>query len=54
MNKYVKPTYEKETVEVQDVILASLTVEFVGNGTLGKISGVKAAVSMAFDKLLGD
>lgn len=53
MMEYVKPAYEKEGVETSDVILASLGIVSVGEGTLGNITGAKAQVSASFDDLFG-
>ena len=53
MIKYVKPTYETEGVEAEDVILTSL-VQLVGEGTLGNITGTKAQVSMDYNALFGN
>ena len=54
MIKYVKPTYETEGVEVNDVILASALLQFVGEGTLGNITGNKAQISMDYSTLFGN
>lgn len=51
MTEYVKPTYNKEGIDTSDIILASLSVAHVGEGTLGNISGAKAEVSTDFNSL---
>ena len=54
MIKYVKPTYEAENIESNDVILASPVIELVGEGTLGNITGNKAQISMDYSALFGN
>lgn len=54
MIKYVKPTYEAENVEAQDIVLASAMVQLVGEGTLENITGLKAQVSMDYSSLFGN
>ena len=51
MRKYVKPAYEMEGVETADVILASASVLYVGEGTLGNIKGPKVEVSSDYEDL---
>ena len=51
MKKYIKPSYIKEYAEVQDIILASAHVTFVGEGTLGDITGNKGQVSMSYTEI---
>ena len=51
MTEYVKPVYKKEGIDTSDIILTSLSVVNVGEGTLGNISGAKAEVSTDFDSL---
>ena len=54
MKKYVKPSYMLEGVEVDDVILSSILVEYIGEGSLGEITGNKAQASMSFENLFGN
>lgn len=54
MEKYIKPSYIKEYVEAQDVILASAPLTFVGEGTLGEITGNKGQVSMSYADIFGN
>lgn len=54
MEKYIKPSYIKEYVEVQDIILASAPITFVGESTLGDITGNKGQISMSFADLFGN
>ena len=54
MIKYVKPTYEMEGVDVNDVILASPVMDLVGEGTLGNSTGNKVQVSMDYSALFGN
>ena len=53
MKSYIKPSYELENIEAQDVVLASVLVEDLGTGTLGEITGKKVQASMSFDSLFG-
>ncbi|MBO4983965.1 MAG: hypothetical protein J6D23_07885 [Clostridia bacterium] len=54
MEKYIKPSYIKEYVEACDVILSSMLIEYIGEGSLGGITGNKAQASMSFDALFGN
>ena len=54
MKQYVKPTYIIENVEACDVILTSMLIEYLGEGTLGGITGNKAQASMSFNDLFGN
>ena len=54
MNRYVKPAYEVEAVEASDVVLASLSIIDLGEGTLGNITGNSANVSVDFSQLFGN
>ena len=51
MKKYIQPTYKMEGVEAEDVILTSASVIYVGEATLGNITGSKVEVSTSFDDL---
>ena len=51
MKEYIKPSYIKEYVEIEDIILASAHVTFVGEGTLGDITGNKAQISMNYTEI---
>ena len=53
MRKYETPVYQPEDIEAQEVILASMTVSTVGEGTLGSVTGFKAQASMSFNDLFG-
>ena len=53
MKRYEAPAYQWESIEAQDVILASMTITTVGEDTLGNITGAKAQASMSFDDLFG-
>ena len=52
MKKYVKPSYDVQRVDVDDVILASMVITDAGVATLGSITGEKAEVSTSFESLL--
>ena len=54
MMKYEKPSYDKEAIETEDVILASLAVQIVGEGSIGNISGTKGQLSMNYSDLFGN
>ena len=54
MEKYIKPSYAAETVEANDVILTSLAVTVVGEGTLGEITGAKGQVAMSYQDIFGN
>ena len=51
MVKYTKPTYEKEGVETEDIILASMMIMAAGEDTLGTITGQKAIASTLFSSI---
>lgn len=51
MIKYVTPSYEKEGIETEDIILTSLTIKAIGEDTLGDITGQKAVVSTLFSNI---
>ena len=51
MEKYIKPSYVKEYADVKDIILASAPITYVGEGTLGDITGNKAQVSMNYAEI---
>ena len=52
MKSYIKPSYEIENIEAQDVVLTSIGIEYIGEGTLGGITGSKGQVAMSFNDLL--
>lgn len=52
MKSYIKPSYEIENIEAQDVVLTSIGIEYIGEGTLGGITGAKGQVAMSFNDLL--
>ena len=54
MEKYIKPSYTKEYIEVQDIILASASITYLGEGTLGDITGNKGQISMSFADIFGN
>lgn len=49
--RYTKPIYEKEEVEVCDVILASVSVSDAGEATLGGVEGGKGIAEVPFDSI---
>lgn len=49
--RYEKPTYNKEEMEVSDVILASSTISNAGEGTLGGVSGDKGVAEVPFGSI---
>ena len=54
MIKYVKPSYETEGVEAEDIILASSVVQLIGQGTVGNLTGPMAEMSMDYSSLFGN
>ena len=52
MKKYVKPSYDAQQVDVNDVVLASMVMTDVGIATLGSITGEKVEVATSFESLL--
>jgi hypothetical protein len=51
MKNYVKPTYSKETIMADDIVLTSIIDE--GEATVGNITGIKGTVTALFDKIFG-
>ena len=51
MKGYIKPTYERESIETEDVILSSVTIQAIGEDTLGNITGQKAVASTLFSSI---
>ncbi len=51
MIKYIKPTYEREGIETEDVILASMNIVAAGEDTLGDITGQKAVAYTLFSSI---
>lgn len=49
MEKYIKPTYEVEGIETEDIVLAS-KIKDAGTSTLGDVTGEKGV----FESLFGD
>ena len=49
--RYTKPIFEKEEIELKDVILASNKIVNAGEGTLGNISGDKGVVQTPFENI---
>ena len=49
--RYEKPIYEKENIEVSDVILTSDGIVNAGEGTLGNISGEKGVAGFEFGSI---
>lgn len=49
MNRYVKPTYLVEEVEMTDVLLASLQEK--GENTLGDITGDEGSFELNFNEI---
>lgn len=52
MKNYIKPSYELEEIEATDVVLTSIGIEYIGEGTLGGVTGPKGQVAMSFNDLL--
>lgn len=51
MKKYVNPTYLKESIETNDIILTSPTIINEGQATVGEVTGTKGTVEAAFDMM---
>lgn len=52
MKKYIEPAYEVDCLETADIILASITIEDLGEATIGNITGKKGVATMDFNDLL--
>lgn len=52
MKNYIKPSYELEEIEATDIVLTSIGIEYIGEGTLGGVTGPKGQVAMSFNDLL--
>ena len=50
MKEYIKPTYEMEGIETEDVVLAS-RIRDAGEGTVGNISGEKGILDTLFESI---
>ena len=50
MKKYIKPLYEMERVETEDIVLASLQVSDQ-EVTVGNVTGKKVSFDVSFDDL---
>ena len=49
MKNYVKPSYEAQGFEAEDIILTSIVNE--GEATVGTVTGIKGTVNAVFNKL---
>ena len=52
MKNYIKPSYELEEIEATDVVLTSIGIEYIGEGTMGSVTGAKGQVAMSFNDLM--
>ena len=51
MKNYVKPSYEVQGFEAEDIMLTSIISE--GEATVGAVTGNKGTVAALFDKIFG-
>ena len=51
MKKYIKPTYEMEGIETEDIVLAS-QIQDAGTGTVGGVTGNKGIFESLFENLI--